>query len=174
MIVATADDSGPSARIVLLKDFAPQGFTFFTSYTSLKGAQIAADPAVALVFPWHEMERQVRVRGIAQRTSAAVSDAYFASRTRGSQLGAVASQQSQPVESRAELEVAYARAQAAYDGTDVARPATWGGYRVEAAEVEFWQGRGNRFHDRWVYRSRSGKPADLSDADAWTITRLNP
>jgi len=174
MIVATADSTGPSARTVLLKEFDPDGFVFFTNYESLKGQQIAQDPEVALVFPWHDMQRQVRVRGMAQRTSAQVSDDYFASRNRGAQLGAVASQQSRPVRSRDDLDAAYAAAEARFAGHDVQRPDHWGGYLVRPSEIEFWQGRGNRFHDRYVYTSLDGRPADMSTASAWSIVRLNP
>ncbi|MYM19982.1 pyridoxamine 5'-phosphate oxidase [Brevibacterium sp. 5221] len=174
MVVATADASGPSARVVLLKEFGPEGFVFFTNYDSLKGRQLAADPRIALTFPWQDMQRQVRVRGVAEPTSAAVSDEYFASRARGAQLSAVASAQSQPVRSRADLEAAYAQAQERFGSGPVERPAHWGGYLVRPSEVEFWQGRGNRFHDRYAFTSADGRPARLDDPSAWTIVRLNP
>lgn len=174
MLLATADASGPAARIVLLKGFDASGFTFFTNYDSAKGRQIAAQPVVALTFPWLELQRQVRVRGIAEPIPAADSDAYFAVRPRGAQIGAVASRQSAPVASREAMQQAYDDAAARYDGTEVARPENWGGYRVRAFEIEFWQGRANRFHDRFVYMSTDGQPADLATAADWSITRLNP
>lgn len=174
MLLATADASGPAARIVLLKGFDASGFTFFTNYDSAKGRQIAAQPIVALTFPWLELQRQVRVRGIAEPIPAADSDAYFAVRPRGAQIGAVASRQSAPVASREAMQQAYDEAAARYDGTEVARPENWGGYRVKAFEIEFWQGRANRFHDRFVYMSTDGQPADLATAADWSITRLNP
>lgn len=174
MLLATADASGPAARIVLLKGFDASGFTFFTNYDSAKGRQIAAQPIVALTFPWLELQRQVRVRGIAEPIPAADSDAYFAVRPRGAQIGAVASRQSAPVASREAMQQAYDDAAARYDGTEVARPENWGGYRVRAFEIEFWQGRANRFHDRFVYMSTDGQPADLATAADWSITRLNP
>ncbi|MCT1690475.1 pyridoxamine 5'-phosphate oxidase [Brevibacterium sp. p3-SID960] len=174
MLLATADDSGPAARIVLLKGFDAAGFTFFTNYDSAKGRQIAAQPIVALTFPWLELQRQVRVRGIAEQLPAADSDAYFAMRPRGAQIGAVASRQSAPVASREEMQQAYDAAAADCEGTEVTRPRNWGGYRVRAFEIEFWQGRAHRFHDRFVYMSTDGQPADLATAADWSITRLNP
>lgn len=114
------------------------------------------------------------MRGIAEPIPAADSDAYFAVRPRGAQIGAVASRQSAPVASREAMQQAYDDAAARYDGTEVARPENWGGYRVRAFEIEFWQGRANRFHDRFVYMSTDGQPADLATAADWSITRLNP
>ncbi len=173
MLLATAAADGPDARIVLLKGFAPAGFTFFTNYGSAKGRQIAADPRVALVFPWHGMHRQVRVQGIAERTSAAESDAYFAQRPRGAQIGARASRQSQPVASREAMQEAYDRVAAEFADTAVPRPAEWGGYRVAVHRIEFWQGQANRFHDRFAYTAVQG-PAALDEAGDWTLTRLDP
>lgn len=174
MVIATADASGPSARIVLLKGFEPSGFLFFTNYDSDKGHQITADNRVALVFPWHAMHRQVRVQGIAARASAAVSDEYFASRPRGAQVGARASRQSTPVVSRDAMQEAYAQVEEEFADAEVPRPAWWGGYRVQPSRIEFWQGQANRFHDRFLYTTPTGAPAALNDAGAWTVTRLNP
>ena len=173
MLLATASGSGPDARIVLLKGVDPAGFTFFTNYTSAKGLQIAADARVALVLPWHDMHRQVRVQGIATRTSAAVSDEYFAARPRGAQVGARASRQSQPVDSRAAMHAAFDRVEAEFADAEVPRPEQWGGYTVAPHRIEFWQGQANRFHDRFVYES-ADRPAALDDAAAWTVTRLDP
>jgi pyridoxamine 5'-phosphate oxidase len=176
MVVASEDPddpAGPSARVVLLKGFSAEGFVFFTNYHSAKGRQIAADNRVALVFPWHDMHRQVRVRGVAERTSAEASDEYFARRPRGAQLGALASRQSEPVASRQEMHRVYDRVSAEYEGREVPRPDFWGGYLVRPVEIEFWQGQANRFHDRFLYRSSEGTPP-LDAADRWIITRLNP
>lgn len=174
MLLATADAAGPAARFVLLKGFDASGFTFFTNYDSAKGRQIAAQPIVALTFPWLHLQRQVRIRGVAEQVSAAESDDYFALRPRGAQLGAVASRQSEPVASREEMQRAYAEVAARFADVEVVRPENWGGYRVRPFEIEFWQGRQNRFHDRFVYMSTDGRPADLAAADRWSITRLNP
>jgi pyridoxamine 5'-phosphate oxidase len=161
MVVAT---SAPNARIVLLKGFDERGFVFFTDTSSAKGAEIAADPRVALVFPWHELERSVRVLGSAERLGDDEADAYFASRPLGSQLSAAASRQSTVIPSRAALEEERARLASAHP-TAVPRPERWGGYRVAPESVEFWQGRPDRLHDRLRYR-RSG--------DDWVVERLSP
>lgn len=172
MMVATVDSVGPDARIVLLKKFTAEGFFFFTNYESAKGRQLADDPRIALVFPWHEVRRQVRVRGVAERLPAAESDAYFAVRPRGSQIGAIASKQSQPLSSREELERAYREAEAAA-GDPVARPDNWGGYLVRAHTVEFWQGGDSRLHDRFRF-SAGQATANLDDPEAWSVQRLFP
>lgn len=174
MVVATADAAGPDARTVLLKEFDRLGFVFFSNYTSTKGRQLADNPHIALVFPWHDMQRQVRVRGIAEHVSTAQSDDYFAQRNRGSQLGAWASAQSQPVADRATMENAFAAVEAEYAGKDVPRPPHWGGYRVRPIAVEFWQGRESRFHDRFVYTSIDGAPHEMDDGSYWSLVRLNP
>ena len=170
MTLATVSPDGrPAARVVLLKGVEEEadggGFLFFTNYGSDKGRAMAANPAVALVFFWHALERQVRVEGRVEKVSRAESEAYFAKRPRGSQLGAVASPQSAPVASRAVLEARLAEAEARFAGAEVACPEDWGGYRVVPSRVEFWQGRESRLHDRIVYaRSATG----------WSLSRLGP
>ena len=165
MVVATCVAGRPRARTVLLKELTTDGFTFFTNYTSAKGAELSADPAVALHFGWHAIQRQIRVEGTAEKVTRAESETYFATRPRGSQLGAWASAQSSTVGSLADLQNAYAAAERRFAGQDVPCPEHWGGYLVRPLEVEFWQGQPSRMHDRLVYR--------LSGA-AWTITRLAP
>ncbi|GAA2092844.1 MULTISPECIES: pyridoxamine 5'-phosphate oxidase [Brevibacterium] len=174
MVVATADDAGPAARIVLLKEFDADGFVFYTNYLSAKGRQIEAHPLVALVFPWHEMQRQVRVRGVVEKVSPEQSDAYFALRPRGSQLGAIVSEQSRPIASRAEFEERSAALEAEVADREPTRPPHWGGYRVRPYEIEFWQGRRNRMHDRFLLTSRDGAPAPLDDPERWSQVRLQP
>ena len=166
MIVATATANGrPSARTVLLKGYDERGFVFYTNYEGRKARELDANPACALLFYWGELERQVRIEGCASRISNEESDAYFASRPRGSRLGAWASEQSRPVEDRRVLEERVRDLEAEYEGRGVPRPPFWGGYRVEPDTIEFWQGRENRLHDRLVY-SRVG--------DDWRIDRLQP
>jgi len=166
MVVSTTDpDGAPSARFVLLKSFDEGGFVFYTNQSSRKGRALAAEPRIALLFPWHDLERQVRVEGVAEPLSRAEVEAYFAQRPRGSQLGAWASHQSQRVAGRAELEQAYAAAEERFAGQDVPVPEAWGGYRVVPATVEFWQGRVGRMHDRLVY---------TRNHDGWTSHRLAP
>jgi pyridoxamine 5'-phosphate oxidase len=166
MILATVSPRGrPDARTVLLKDVSVGGFVFYTNYESRKGKDLAACPQVALVFLWTSMERQVRIEGRADRVPAAESDEYFASRPRGSQLGAWASAQSEPVQSREAMEQHLAEVEARFSDQPVPRPAHWGGYRVIPEVVEFWQGRPNRLHDRLRY---------LRKSDRWTRQRLQP
>ena len=167
MVVATADAGArPAARLVLLKGLSDDGFVFFTNTRSRKGEELAANPACALLFPWHPLERQVRVDGTTAPLSADAVAAYFASRPRGSQLGAWASHQSREVADRDELTTAYDEAAARYpDPEPVPVPEEWGGYVVRPEAVEFWQGRPGRMHDRLVYRRTD---------DGWRTVRLAP
>lgn len=164
MVVATATADGtPSARMVLLKGLGPAGFVFFTNTRSRKGAELAENPRCALLFPWHVLERQVRVDGVASPLPRADVEAYFAVRPRGSKLGAWASHQSR-VTTRAELADAFAAAEARFPD-EVPAPEEWGGYVVRPEAVEFWQGRPGRMHDRLRYRRT---------ADGWEADRLAP
>lgn len=166
MIVSTVSAEGkPSARTVLLKHVDQAGFVFYTNYDSRKGQELAANPSVSLVFYWPSLERQVRVSGTAQRTSALDSDAYFLARPAGSQLSAMASPQSRVVPSRAWLEARISEIQVA--GASLNRPDNWGGYVVAPDELEFWQGRPDRVHDRIRYRRDT-------ERDLWIIERLAP
>ncbi|MFJ6746745.1 MULTISPECIES: pyridoxamine 5'-phosphate oxidase [unclassified Streptomyces] len=177
MVVSTADAAGrPSSRTVLLKAFDARGFVFFTNYTSRKGRELAANPYVSLLFPWHPLARQVIVSGIAERIGRDETAAYFRTRPHGSQLGAWASDQSSTVASRAELERAYDELAARYpEGEQVPAPPHWGGYRVPAEAVEFWQGRHNRLHDRLRYvRETDGERAAGGPAATWRVERLAP
>lgn len=163
MTLATASAAGaPSARIVLLKGYGADGFTFFTSYGSRKAHDLEANPRAAMVFYWQPLERQVRIEGDVTRTTRTESEAYFASRPRGSQISAAASAQSEPVADRAALEEIAAAIDAA---GDVPCPDNWGGYRLTPTAFEFWLGRENRLHDRFRYDR---------DGDAWRIERLGP
>lgn len=166
MIVATADpDGAPSARTVLLKGVGGDGFRFFTNTASRKGEALAHDPRCALLFPWHPLERQVRVEGVAHPLPVGDVAAYWASRPRGSQLGAWASPQSQVVAGRDELELRHREVAERFAGQDVAVPPEWGGYRVQPTRFEFWQGRPGRLHDRLRYTATD---------EGWTIERLAP
>jgi pyridoxamine 5'-phosphate oxidase len=166
MTVATAAPNGrPSARVVLLKGFDERGYVFYTNYEGRKGRELEENPRAALLFYWGELERQVRVEGTVSRVSKEESDAYYASRPRGSRLGAWASEQSRTVEGREVLEDRIEDLEAEYEGREVPRPPFWGGYRVVPEVVEFWQGRENRLHDRIVYRRRGA---------GWRIERLQP
>lgn len=162
MTLATVDERGrPAARMVLLKELDDRGFVFFTNYHSRKGEELAHRPYAALVFFWEPMHRQVRVEGTVERVSAEDSDAYFAARPRGSQLGAIASPQSRPLASRAALEARVAALRAEAGDGALARPAHWGGYRVVPDLVELWQGQRSRLHDRVRYlRSPAGWERD--------------
>lgn len=176
MVVSTLDEWGPASRIVLLKGVEASGFVFFTDYDSLKGRQLRADPRIAVSFPWQDMARQVRIRGLAEVVPGQESDAYFAQRPRGSQIAASVSRQSRPVTDRAQMEAEYEAAEHEYAGRAVPRPEHWGGLRIRPFEIEFWQGRQNRFHDRWVFRRADGSrtPADLALSEAWETVRLYP
>jgi pyridoxamine 5'-phosphate oxidase len=166
MVVTTVDpDGGPSARTVLCKIADERGFVFFTNYGSRKGRAIEAHPRVALLFPWYPLSRQVIVNGIATRVPRAESERYFASRPRGAQLSATASEQSRPIADRATLERRVAEVAAQYDGTDVPCPAGWGGFVVPPETIEFWQGRNDRLHDRLRF---------VATAGGWQVERLNP
>ncbi|NEW85542.1 MAG: pyridoxamine 5'-phosphate oxidase [Mariniphaga sp.] len=166
MVLATATPDGiPSARVVLLKAFSDQGMGFFTNYSSRKGAEIELNQKVALLFHWPELERQVRIEGIATKTSATASDDYFHSRPFESRLSAVISDQSQVVPDREYLEKLWEGQQFKSVENMIDRPSNWGGYLVEPYRIEFWQGRPNRLHDRILF-SRKG--------DKWDISRLAP
>jgi pyridoxamine 5'-phosphate oxidase len=166
MILATADAGGaPSARVVLLKHLDHDGLGFFTDYRSRKGEDLAANAHAAAVFFWPLLERQVRVRGTVAMMSASQSDAYFASRPRGSQLGAWASRQSGVLNSRAALDDALAAATSRFGTEPIPRPPHWGGYLLMPDECEFWQGRPSRLHDRISY---------VRDSDSWSLRRLSP
>ncbi|MGZ7175788.1 pyridoxamine 5'-phosphate oxidase [Burkholderia gladioli] len=168
MTLATVDAEGrPSARIVLIKGVDERGFVFFTNYESRKGREIAHNPHAALLFYWIELERQVRIEGRIEKTSAAESDSYFASRPVGSRIGAWASEQSTVIADREVLE-ARERDFAARYGENPPRPRHWGGYRLVPEAIEFWQGRPSRLHDRLRYLR------DPAGGDAWTIERLSP
>ncbi|WP_281322045.1 pyridoxamine 5'-phosphate oxidase [Flavobacterium aestivum] len=159
-------DGFPKSRVVLLKKFNEEGFIFFTNYNSEKGRAIAENPNVCLSFFWESMERQVIIKGIASKTSEDISDNYFASRPDGSKLGAIASNQSEVVASRSFLEENLKQLEKDFEGKEIPRPKHWGGFLVTPVEVEFWQGRPNRMHDRILYSAQE----DFS----WKIERLSP
>jgi pyridoxamine 5'-phosphate oxidase len=166
--LATVDDRGrPSARIILVKDVDDRGLTFFTNYDSRKGRELAQRPFAALVLFWDALHRQIRVEGAVERVAAEASDAYFASRPRGSQLGAIASPQSQPLASRAELDELVEATSNRHGSAALPRPAYWGGFRVVPDLVELWQGQASRLHDRVRYRRTDA-------GDAWVKDRLAP
>lgn len=167
MALSTVDADGrPDVRMVLLKGAGPDGFRFFTNYEGVKGAQITANPVVALAFHWPELSRQVRVRGEIEKVPEGDSDEYFASRDRASQIGAWASPQSRPLEDRDELERRSENVRESYGPDDlIARPLDWGGYLVVPDQVEFWQGRPARLHDRFRYSA---------DPGGWRVERLAP
>lgn len=166
--LATADAEGrPSARVVLLKQVDEAGFVFYTNYGSRKAQQLEANPRAALVFYWSVLDRQIRIEGPVERVSAEESDAYFASRSRSSRIGAWASKQSQPLASRAHLVARVARLEARFAGREVPRPEFWGGYRLIPERMEFWWNQLHRLHDRLLY-IRDG------DGDGWERRRLYP
>jgi len=166
MVLSTVSLEGqPSSRMVLLKGLGEEGLQFFTNLASRKGEELLGNPRCALLFPWHPLERQVRIDGTATRLSQERVEEYFASRPRGSMLGAHASRQSRPVAGREELQSALEAVAERYQGRDVPVPEEWGGFLVRPESWEFWQGRPGRMHDRLVYRA---------DGDGWTVQRLAP
>ena len=167
MTLATATPEGkPSARLVLLKQADEHGFVFFTNYHSMKARELDSNPQAALVFYWPQLERQVRVEGTVERIGAAESDAYFRTRPRESQIGALASPQSEVISSRAALQEKADELEKLYEGREVERPEHWGGYRLHAGRIEFWKGRPGRLHDRISY--------DRQADGSWSISRLAP
>lgn len=167
MTLATSTADGkPSARIVLLKSFDENGFIFFTNYDSRKGRELAENPRVTLLFFWKELERQVRIEGTVSKTDAAVNDEYFYSRPTGSQIGAIASPQSQVIAGRAMLERKVLELERVFAESGPQRPENWGGYLVKPKVMEFWQGRSSRLHDRLWYV--------LQEDNSWKIERLAP
>lgn len=166
MCLATVDADGtPSARMVLLRGLDEHGLSFYTSYFSRKGEALAANPRAAATFFWPELERSVRVEGTTTKLDEDASDAYFASRPRGSRLSAWASEQSEPIDDRAVLEERRAHFEERFEGEEVPRPHSWGGYRIAPTRIEFWQGRPDRLHDRIRYDFCNG---------AWKKQRLQP
>jgi pyridoxamine 5'-phosphate oxidase len=167
MILATSNHEGEvSGRAVLLKEFDERGFVFYTNYNSRKAAQIHDNPRAALTFWWPSMQRQIRIEGAIVRTTEDESDAYFATRPRGSQLGAWASEQSKVIAGRGDLDARFEELSRCYKEGTIPRPPHWGGYRVIPIYFEFWEGRDDRLHDRFAYR--------LRDAKDWIIERLSP
>ncbi len=167
MTLATASPEGAvAARIVLLKGFDEHGFVFYTNYNSPKGGQLHENPRAALVFWWAPLDRQVRIEGAVCRVTEQESDAYWATRPRGSQLGAWTSEQSRVIAGRGDLDKRFEELASTYQDRPIPRPPHWGGYRVIPTMFEFWQGRTDRLHDRFLYR--------LRDAKDWIIERLSP
>ena len=168
MVISTAtSDGAPTSRLVLCKGFDDRGVVFFSNEQSRKGREIQANPVAAALFGWHQVSRQVRLTGRVERVADDDADAYFATRPRGSQIGAWASPQSQVIADRADLEARWADEERRWHGRDVARPAHWGGFRIVPDAWELWQGRANRLHDRFRYR-RGDTPG------SWRIDRLAP
>jgi pyridoxamine 5'-phosphate oxidase len=167
MTLATADkDCRPSARMVLLKSFDDAGFVFYTNYNSRKARELEANPFAALVIYWAQLDYQIRVEGMVTRVSNQESDVYFQSRPRESQIGALASPQSEVIASRDELETRARELEVFHGNRRIKRPEFWGGYRLKAERIEFWKGRPGRLHDRILYQRQAGKD--------WSIERLAP
>ena len=165
VLATVGADGQPSARLVLLRGVDARGFVFFTNYNSRKGRELEANPRAALCIHWPTLDEQIRIEGDVTRVSAEESDAYFAGRPRGSQLGAWASQQSEVLPSREALEEQYREIERRFEGRQVERPQFWGGYRLAPTQIEFWYGRPDRLHDRVLY---------VRDQTAWRIERLFP
>lgn len=167
MVLSTIDPDGePSSRTVLLRGIDEHGLYFYTDYGSRKGLALLANPSVSVVFPWYRQHRQVLLFGHATPTDPDVSDAYFQTRPRGSQIGAWSSEQSRPIESRAALEVKVREMEARFEGEEsIPRPESWGGFLIEPQRIEFWAGRTSRLHDRISFER---------EADGWSTTRLQP
>jgi len=165
MLCTVSEEQKPSSRIVLLKLFTRMGFHFFTNYNSRKGKEIEANSHIALLFFWPELEREVRIEGVASYSSPEISDQYFSERPFESQISAIVSQQSQPVENREVLEDLWKNKELTSKGTKLVRPADWGGYFVQPERIEFWQGRPNRLHDRILF---------VRDGEDWVVSRLSP
>ena len=164
-LATTTPDGRPSLRMVLLKGHGPDGFVFYTNLDSRKGGELAANPHVALLFHWKSLRRQIRIEGPVSPVEEATADAYFATRSRDSQLGAWASDQSRPLDSRETFETRFADMQARFEGQDVPRPPRWSGWRVNPSTIEFWQDRAHRLHERTLFQ-RAG--------DSWTKGFLYP
>lgn len=166
MVLSTVSESGkPSSRVVLLKDITDEGLAFYTNYNSRKAQEIGKNPYVSLVFLWPGLERQVRIEGRATKTGTEEADIYFRSRPGGSRLGAWVSEQSRAITSREELDKRLELVRERFAGKEIPRPEHWGGYIVKPTAFEFWQGRENRLHDRFLYRFENG---------GWTLNRLAP
>ena len=166
MVLSTVSVRGiPSARVLLLKGVENGGFTFFTNYNSSKGSDLALNPNACLTFFWPELEQQIRVTGVVEKITESLSESYFQSRPRGSQISAIASSQSSKVKHREDLTNEVERLEEYYEGKIIPKPTAWGGYVLKATSIEFWQGRSSRLHDRFLYEKVDG---------VWQITRLAP
>ena len=165
--LATATREGKlSSRMVLLKDFDERGFVFYTNYESRKGTELAENPNAALVFYWRQLERQICITGTVSKVSREESEAYFRTRPRESQIGALVSRQSQVIANREVLESRFQQLMSEYEGREIPLPSYWGGYRLSPATIEFWQGRPDRLHDRFLYKRQS--------SGQWQLERLSP